>query len=212
MSNNDKINITIDQPPINDNITSDSSTDYIIDMNKKLLDKTEQLIIKNSCLENELEESEDRLDTEEKKLTYIKGILHNLKAINDFYKDELNLYKLIDSNNIYLIKYYNNIELDIIDFLKKNLIHHIIGISLFYILNIINLYNIFDIIIYILLLLSYNYIINKNIIYKIIKLKTIKHKTDKVTNIKFIEINEIQNKITHIENAIKDIDNIIDNV
>ena len=53
------------------------------------LNKTETFITKNTNLENLLNISEDRLDNEENKITYLKGILHNLKAINDLNKDEL---------------------------------------------------------------------------------------------------------------------------
>ena len=101
------INITLKNQS-KENMEKNDSTNYIIEMNQRLLLEKEELIVKNNVLQCNIESNEDDMARTEKTNVHLKGILKNFLEITDLNK------KISTSRK--LIYTYNEIEVN--EFIK----------------------------------------------------------------------------------------------
>ena len=92
------INITLKNQS-KENMEKNDSTNYIIEMNQRLLLEKEELIVKNNVLQCNIESNEDDMARTEKTNVHLKGILKNFLEITDLNKKISTSRKLIYTYN-----------------------------------------------------------------------------------------------------------------
>lgn len=97
-NSSETINITLKNQS-KENMEKNDSTNYIIEMNQRLLLEKEELIAKNNVLECNIESNEDDMARTEKTNVHLKGILKNFLEITNLNKKISTSRKLICTHN-----------------------------------------------------------------------------------------------------------------